>query len=236
MTHNSYFQNFFVPLCASLSDDAFLAFADTALANLQRDPAAHADDVALLGPLVEKLRAAHVQRGPQGRSATAATLGGAVKNFLAWAQLTNTTQVFPAFPNREQPERIAIFPGGMDALYQANQANILERAKYYVEKIATTYGTQTKVDPQEARAQYKTLEDALTGRRTAAAGQKEGAAAVDAEEEAVCEGLYFAYGGLIRRHYRQPEMAYALFPFPRTAGTPADGNLPSLPPPPHPAG
>ena len=176
MTHKTYFQNFFVTLCAALSDDDFLAFADTTLANLQRDPGAHADDVALLQPLVAQLRAAHQQRGPQGRLATAATLRETVKNFLAWAQLTNTTKVFPAFPNRNQPERLAIFPGGMDALYQADhgnllararhyleridifpggmdalyhadQANLLGRARHYLTRIGTTHGAQTKVTP-----------------------------------------------------------------------------------------
>ena len=83
MTHKIYFQNFFVVLCAALSDDDFLAFADATLANLRRAPQGHADDVALLQPLVEQLRAAHQQRGPQGRSATAATLRTAVKSFLA---------------------------------------------------------------------------------------------------------------------------------------------------------
>ena len=236
MTHKTYFHNFFVPLCAALSDDEFLAFADTALANLRRDAAAHADDVAYLTPLVEKLRAAHEQRGPQGQSATAATLRTAVKNFLAWAQLTNTTKVFPAFPNREQTERINIFPGGMDALYQADYTNILGRAKYYLDKIGTTYGTLTKVTPTEAAAEYKKLEDALTGRTTDHATRQEGSAAVDTEELNVCGGLYRAYTGLLHAHFEHPEQAYAYFPFPNTQGTPADGNLPSLPGAPHPAG
>ena len=236
MTHKTYFHNFFVPLCAALSDDEFLAFADTALANLRRDAAAHADDVAYLTPLVEKLRTAHEQRGPQGQSATAATLRTAVKNFLAWAQLTNTTKVFPAFPNQTQAERLAIFPGGMSALYQANQSNVLKRAKYYLDQIGTTYGTQTKVTPTEAAAEYKKLEDALTGRTTDHATRQEGSAAVDAEELKVCVGLYRAYTGLLHEHFEHPELAYTFFPFPQTTGTAADGNLPSLPPVPHPAG
>ena len=230
MTHHSYFFNFFVPLCASLSDDEFLAFADTALANLKRDPATHADDIALLEPLVEKLRAAHVQRGPQGKSATAATLAQAVKTFLAWAKLTNTTKVFPAFPNEAQAERIDIFPGGMTALYQANQSNILKRAQYYADKIGTTYGAQTKVDPKEAAAEYKKLEDALTGRTTDHATRQEGSAAVDAEELKVCVGLYRAYTGLLHAHFENPDLAYAYFPFPNTTGPADAGNLPSPPP------
>ena len=236
MTHKTYFQNFFVALCAALSDDEFLAFAETTLANLERDALAHAEDVAVLKPLVTKLRTAHQQRGPLGKSATAASLRMAVKNFLAWAKLTNTTKVFPAFPDREQKERIDIFPGGMDALYQAKQANILERAKYYTDKVGTAYGKETKVPAAEADAQYQALQEALAGRRTSVTGQKEGAAAVDAEEEAVCHGLYFVYGGLLRQHYLHPDRAYAYFPFPQTTGAADDDNLPSLPVAPHPAG
>ena len=235
MTHKTYFQNFFVALCAALSDDEFLAFADTVLANLQRDAAAHAADVAYLAPLLAQLRAAHEQRGPQGQSATAATLRTAVKNFLAWAKLTNTTKVFPAFPDRMQTERIAIFPGGMDALYRADQTNILSRAKYYLDQIGTTYGTQTKVTPTEATAEYKKLEDALTGRTTDHATRQEGSAAVDAEELNVCQGLYRAYAGLLHEHFEHPELAYAYFPFPNTQGAAGD-NLPGLPGAAHPAG
>jgi hypothetical protein len=229
MTHKTYFQNFFVALCAALSDDEFLAFSDTTLANLGRDAAVHAADIAYLTPLVEGLRAAHAQRGPQGKSATAATLRTAVKNFLAWAKLTNTTKVFPAFPDETQPERIDIFPGGMSALYQANQSNILQRAKYYVDKVGTTYGAQTKVAATEAAAEYQKLDDALTGRTTEHATRQEGSAAVDAGEFKVCLGLYRAYAGLLYEHFEHPERAYAYFPFPNTTGTPADGNLPSLP-------
>jgi hypothetical protein len=223
-----------VPLCAALSDDEFLAFAETTLANLERGPAAHAAAIAYLAPLVEKLRAAHTQRGPQGKSATAATLRDAVKNFLAWAKLTNTTKVFPAFPDRNQKERIDIFPGGMEALYQAKSSNIVERARYYTDKVGTTYGSQTKVAAAEAAAELKKLVDALRGRRTDTADKKEGAAAVDAQEEAVCLGLYFAYTGLLRQHFEQPEKAYTYFPFPQTTGAADDDNLPQLPAPPHP--
>ncbi len=229
MTHKTYFQNFFVPLCASMSDDEFLAFAEAAGANLSREAAAHAADLAYLTPLVESLRAAHGQRGAQGKSATAATLRGAVKDFLAWAKLTNTTKVFPAFPDRNQPERIAIFPGGMDALYHADQSNMLSRAKHYLDQIGTTYGAQTKVDAKEAAEQLQKLTEALTSRTTDHATRKEGSAAVDAEELRVCLGLYRAYAGLLHAHFEHPELAYAYFPFPNTKGTPADGNLPALP-------
>jgi len=235
MTHKTYFQNFFVALCAALSDDEFLAFAETTLANLNRDAKAHAEDIAYLAPLVEGLRKAHAQRGEQGKSATAATLRGAVKNFLAWAKLTNTTKVFPAFPDREQAERVDIFPGGMDALYQADYSNILKRAKYYLDRIGTTYGGQTKVTPTEAATEYKKLEDALTGRTTDHATRQEGSAAVDAEELKVCAGLYRAYAGLLHEHFDNPELAYAFFPFPNTTGAADDANLPALPPAPHPS-
>ena len=235
MTNQTYFANFFEPLCAALSDDEFLAFADTTLANLKRDAPAHADDIAYLEPLVVKLRAAHVARGPQGKSATAATLAGATRAFLAWARLTNTTKVFAAFPDPKQAERIDIFPGGMDALYHANQTNVLDRAKYYLTKIGTTYTTQTKVTAAQAQAQYDALSTALTTRRSHTTDVRQGSAAVDAEELAVCDGLYRAYAGLLHQHYDRPAMAYAYFPFPETTGTPADGNLPSQPPTPHPA-
>ena len=235
MTHKTYFQNFFVPLCAALSDDEFLAFADTVLANLARNNAAHAADIAYLQPLVQQLRAAHEQRGQQGKSATAATLRNAVKDFLAWAKLTNTTKVFPAFPDRNQAERLAIFPGGMDALYQADYSNILSRAKYYLNQIGNTYGAQTQVAPAEAATQLQKLTDALTSRTTDHTARQQGSAAVDAEELNVCQGLYRAYAGLLHTHFEHPEQAYAYFPFPNTPGEAADGNLPSLPARPHPA-
>ena len=234
MTHKTYFQNFFVALCAALSDDEFLAFAETTLANLERDAATHAADIAYLTPLLDSLRTAHAQRGPQGQSATAATLRTAVKNFLTWAKLTNTTKVFPAFPNEMQAERLDIFPGGMSTLYHATQANILSRAKYYLDKISITYGTQTHVTPAEAGTEYQKLKAALTGRTTDHATRQEGSAAVDAEELRVCLGLYRAYTGLLHEHFENPELAYAFFPFPQTTGTPADANLPSLPAVPHP--
>jgi hypothetical protein len=236
MTHKTYFQNFFIALCAALGDDEFLAFADTVLANLGRDAAAHADDLAYLTPLVEHLRAAHGQRGEQGKSATAAALRVAVKNFLSWAKLTNTTKVFPAFPDRNQAERLDIFPGGMDALYQADYTNVLKRAKYYLDRISTTYGSQTKVTPAEAALEYKKLDKALTGRTTDHATRQEGSAAVDAEELKVCLGLYRAYTGLLHEHFESPGVAYTFFPFPNSQGAAADGNLPAVPTPAHPAG
>ncbi|MDO7873523.1 hypothetical protein Q5H93_02180 [Hymenobacter sp. ASUV-10] len=229
MTNKTYFVNFFVPLCASLSDDAFLAFAEAALANLQNDPEADAEDVKALAETVARLRAAHTQRGQGGKVAAAATLQQAVRSFLQWAQLTNVQKVFPAFPDRQQAERIDIFPGGMAALYQANQKNILGRAKYYLDKISQTYGGKTGITPEVAAAQYKTLENALTGRTTHSSEVRSGAAAVDAEEEVVCGALYRAYAGLLHRHYATPELAYAYFAFPQSTGTPADGNLPNLP-------
>jgi hypothetical protein len=229
MTNKTYFSNFFVALCASLSDDAFLAFAEATLANLQNDSKADAEDVALLAETVTTLRAAHGQRGPGGKVATAATLQQAVRQFLQWAQLTNVQKVFPAFPDRKQTERIDIFPGGMEALYRATQQNILGRAKYYLDKISHTYGKQTGITPEVAAARYKTLQDALTGRTTHAAEVRNGIAAVDAQEEDVCEALYRAYAGLLHRHYATPELAYAYFPFPNGTGALADGNLPALP-------
>lgn len=229
MTHTSFFQNFFVPLCASLSDDEFLAFASTVLANLERPGADPAGDAPALKPLVEKLQAAHEQRGPQGKSAPVATLAQATRSFLAWVKLTNTTRVFPAFPSATQPERLAIFPGGMDTLYKANQSNILERAKYYLDKVSASYGKQTGVAVADADAQYALLEAALTSRRTHGTAVREGSAAVDVEEAAVCGGLYLVYTGLLRQHHAQPEQAYAYFPFPRSKGQADDANLPSLP-------
>ena len=98
MTNKTYFLNFFVPLCASLSDDEFLAFAEAVVANLQKDPAANADDLAFLEPQVIALRAAHTKRGVGGKSASTTTLRAAVRDFLAWAKLTNVQKVFPAFP------------------------------------------------------------------------------------------------------------------------------------------
>jgi hypothetical protein len=234
MTNKSYFFNFFIPLCASLSDDEFLAFAEAVLANLQKDPNANADDIAVLEPPVEKLRAAHTKRGVGGKSASVATLKTVVREFLQWAKLTNVQKVFPAFPDRKQTERIDIFPGGMDALYRADQTNILGRAKYYLDKISGTYGKQTGITAADAAKQYKALEEALSGRTTDAASRRGGAVAVNAEEETVCDGLYRAYAGLLHQHYEQPELAYSYFPFPNSTGTVADGNLASLPKP-HPA-
>ncbi|SDY29770.1 hypothetical protein [Hymenobacter psychrophilus] len=229
MTNKSYFFNFFVPLCASLSDDEFLAFAESVLANLKKDSKADAADVAGLEAQVTKLRAAHTQRGISGKSASVATLKQAVRDFLQWAKLTNIQKVFPAFPDRKQAERIDIFPGGMDALYRADQTNLLSRAKYYLDKISGPYGKQTGITAADAAKQYKALEEALTGRTTAATDKRSGSAAVDAEELAVCEGLYRAYAGLLYHHSEHPEQAYAYFPFPNATGTAADANLASLP-------
>jgi hypothetical protein len=229
MTNKTYFANFFVPLCASLSDDAFLAFAEAALANLKKDSKADPADVELLEETVTRLRAAHTQQGPGGKAASTATLKTVVREFLQWAQLTNVQKVFPAFPDRKQAERIDIFPGGMDALYRADQTNILGRAKYYLDKISGTYGAKTGITPEVAAAQYQLLQDALTSRTTHSAEVRSGSAAVDAEELVVCGALYRAYAGLLHRFYEHPDRAYAYFPFPNTTGTPADGNLPSLP-------
>ena len=63
MTHKTYFQNFF----AALSDEEFLAFTETVLANLERDAAAHKDDIAYLMPRLADLRTEHRQRGEQGQ-------------------------------------------------------------------------------------------------------------------------------------------------------------------------
>lgn len=234
MTNKSFFNNFFFALCASLSDDEFLAFAEAALANLKKDPNADAADVAALETTVAQLRAAHTKRGVGGKSASVTTLRGAVKSFLEWAKLANVQKVFPAFPDRKQAERIDIFPGGMDALYRADQTNILGRAKYYLDKISGAYGSKTGITAADAAAQYKLLDDALKGRTTTAADVRGGSAAVDAEEQVVCVGLYRAYAGLLHRHYEHPDQAYAYFPFPNSTGSVADGNLASLPKP-HPA-
>ena len=234
MTNKTYFNNFFVALCASLSDDDFRAFAEATLANVQQDQDADAADVAALTDTLEQLRTAHAQHGVGGKAASVAVLRQAVRGFLQWARLTNVQKVFPAFPEPRQAERIDIFPGGMDALYRADQTNILARAKYYLDKISGPYGQQTGVTPATAAAQYQQLQDALTGRTTHAAEVRTGSAAVDAQEQAVCGALYRTYAGLLHRHYAQPERAYAYFPFPNSTGTATDGNLASRPKP-HPA-
>ncbi len=234
MTNRTYFSNFFVPLCASLSDDDFQAFAEAVLANLQKDPNADAADVAGLEAALVPLRAAHIQHGVGGKSGSVATLRLAVRSFLAWAKLTNVQKVFPAFPDRQQAERVDIFPGGMDALYRADQGTVLNRAKYYLDKISGTYGGKTGVKAADAAAQYQLLKEALQGRTTHAAEVRTGAAAVDVEEQTVCGALYRAYAGALHRHFEHPDRAYAYFPFPNSAGTAADGNLASLPKP-HPA-
>ena len=158
-------------------------------------------------------------------------LRDAVRAFLAWAQNTNVTKVFPAFPDRKQAERIDIFPGGMDALYRANQTNILSRAKYYLDRISVTYGAQTGITPAAAKAEYDKLETALTGRTTDTSAHRLASAAVDEHELNVCFGLYRAYAGLQHRFFEQPEKGYAYFPFPQSTGTAADGNLSNLPKP-----
>ena len=60
MTNRMYFVNFFVALCAAMSDDEFLAFAEAALANVKHDPATDAADLAYLEPLVGALRAVYI--------------------------------------------------------------------------------------------------------------------------------------------------------------------------------
>ena len=230
MTNKTYFINFFDALAASMSDDEFLAFAEATLANLKREAATYAAEIALLEPLVQELRARHAQQGVRGKSATAATLRKVVREFLNYAKLTNTTKVFPAFPDRTQPERIDIFPGGMDTLYDADNTNILARATYYLDKISATYGAKTNVPAQEATDWKKKIKDAIEGRTTDASGQRQVSAAIDEQEAKVCDGLYFAYTGVLRQHYQHPEQAYAYFPFPKSTGDPGkDDNLASLP-------
>ena len=229
MTHKTYFQNFFLALAASLSDDDFRAFAEAVLANLDKD-GSHVAEADFLRAQVADLHTQHQARGVVGgKVASAAVLQAASRKFLKWAQLTNTTKVFPAFPDRNQPERIAILPGGMDYLYQADTSNIVERAGYYLTKISQTYGPQTKVTAAEAAAQLALLTQAGTGNATGKADTKKAAAALDAQEEVVCGGLYRAYAALLAKHWAAPLQAYALFPFPNTAGGPEDGNLPALP-------
>lgn len=229
MTHKTYFYNFFVALAAALSDDEFLAFSDAVLANLKREAAKYATEIAYLEPKVEALRAAHQTRGLEGKSATVTDLRGVVRAFLQWVKRTNTVHVFPAFPDRKQKERIDIFPGGMDALYRADQTNILKRAKYYLDKISGTYGAQTNVTPAEAQAQYAAIEAALTRRTTAVADKRSLSLAVDEQEAIVCVGLYRAYTRLLNEYFEQPLEAYTYFPFPQSTGQPEDANLPSLP-------
>ena len=229
MTHKTYFYNFFVALAAATSDDEFLAFAEAALANLQREAATYAPEIAYLEPQVEQLRTTHQARGVNGKSATATDLRGAVRAFLAWAKLTNTTKVFPAFPDRKQKERVDIFPGGMDALYRADHTNLLKRAQYYLDKISGPYAAQTGITPAQATAQYALLEAALTNRTTDAATRRGHSAAIDEQEEVVCVGLYRAYTRLLNVHFEHPAQAYTYFPFPHTTGQPEDANLSSLP-------
>ena len=121
-------------------------------------------------------------------------------------------------------------PGGMDALYQADNTNILSRATYYLDKIATTYGTQTKVPALDATNWKKKIKDAVEGRTVETGDQRKASAAIDEQEIHVCDGLYFAYTGVQRKHYLQPEAGHAYFPFPESTGKPeVDDNLPSLP-------
>lgn len=230
MTNTSFFYNFFFALAASLSDDEFLAFAEAALANLKKESASYAAEIALLEPLVLELRKRHGQRGERGKSAQAANLKSVVKAFLAYAKLTNTTKVFPAFPDRNQTERIDILPGGMDALYRADQTNILARANYYLDKISVTYGAKTGVAKQEAEGWKTRIKDAVDGRTTETGDQRKASAAIDEQELRVCEGLYFAFTGIQRQHYLNPVQGYAFFPFPQSTGKPEeDDNLASLP-------
>jgi hypothetical protein len=230
MTHKMYFQNFMMALAASLSDDEFLAFATTTLANLDAD-GNYPEAADFLRPQVAELRKQHQARGVVGgKVAASATFQQAVRNFLKWAQLTNTTKVFPAFPDRNQKERIDIFPGGMDYLYRADNDNVVERVTYYLTHISDTYGKQTKVTPAEAAAQLKLLTDAQTGNTTTKSNTQKAAAAIDTQELVVAGGLYRAYATALAAHWAEPLLAYALFPFPNTTGGPDDDNLPELPP------
>ena len=230
MTNKTYFINFFDALAASQSDDEFLAFAEASLANLKREAAAYTAEIALLEPLVQELRARHTQQGERGKSATATTLKKVVRGFLQYAKLTNTTKVFPAFPDRTQTERIDILPGGMDALYHADTTNILSRATYYLDKITATHGAKTGVPVADATAWKQKIKDAVEGRTVETGDQRKASAAIDEQEIQVCDGLYFAYTGVQRKHFQQPEAGYAYFPFPESTGKPEeDDNLSSFP-------
>lgn len=232
MTNTSFFNNFFFALAASLSDDEFLAFAEATLANLQRESTTYAAEIALLEPLVRELRSRHAERGERGKSATAANLRTVVRAFLQYVKLTNTKKVFPAFPDRNQKERIDILPGGMDPLYQADNTNILTRASYYLDKVSGTYGAQTGVPVAEAAEWKQKIKDALEGRTTESSDKRKASAAIDEQEQRVCEGLYFAYTGIQRQHYLNPVKGHAYFPFPQSTGKPeVDDNLASLPAP-----
>ncbi len=229
MTHKMFFQNFFLALAASVSDDDFLAFAVTALANLDAD-GGYPAEADFLRTQVAELQKQHQARGVVGgKVAKSATFQQAVRSFLAWAKLTNTQRVFPAFPDRNQTERIDILPGGMDYLYRADNDNVVERVTYYLDKISKTYGTQTKVTPAEAAAQLKLLAEAATGNTTGKAGTKKASAAIDTQELVVAEDLYRTYTATLAKNWEDPMQAYALFPFPNTTGGPEDGNLPELP-------
>jgi hypothetical protein len=229
MTHKTYFQNFFLALAAALSDDAFLAFAVTTLANLDAD-GSFPEVADALRALLAELKKQHQARGVVGgKVASSATFQQAVRKFLKWVQLTNTTKVFPAFPDRNQAERLTILPGGMDYLYQADNDNVVERSTYYLDKISKVYGAQTKVTAAEAAAQLQLLTETQTGNTTTKANTQKASAAIDTQELAVAGCLYRAYTALLAKHWEAPLQAYAFFPFPNITGAAEDDNLPELP-------
>lgn len=221
MQYRSYFRNFFVPLAASLSDDAFLSFVRQTYENLKADPA-RAAEAALLEPLYQAQRAARQAAGTGGRSGKVATLGQTIREFYAWVRLTNATTVFAKFPLPTQEERLRILPKGVSGIYQADHSELLAEATTYVAGLKLYKDSLGAEAGQQGEAWLTKLEQALAHRGTEVKDRQAASTALDAAEAKTCIGLFRIFGRLLDAYADQPALAYAFFPFPDSAGEAPD--------------
>ncbi|MDQ2769512.1 MAG: hypothetical protein M3Y54_03315 [Bacteroidota bacterium] len=216
MQNQTYYLNFFLPLAASLSDDAFLSFVEQTHDNLLADPA-RAAEASLLAPLYQAQRAARQAAGSGGKSGKAATLGSTIREFLAWVRLTNTTTVFAKFPNPDTEERRTILPHGATGLYDADHGELLTEATTYVDGLKHYHATLGEDAGTQGDAWLLRLGNALGGRGTERKDQKLSGSALDAAEAATCVALFRIHGRLLDAYAEHPAQAAAFFPYPDSA-------------------
>ncbi|WP_210514649.1 hypothetical protein [Hymenobacter terricola] len=213
MQYQSYYQNFFLALAASLSDDAFMAFVEQTYRNLAADPA-RAAEAALLQPLYNAQRQARQAAGSGGQSGKVATLGTTIREFLAWVRLTNATTVFAKFPNPGAEERLTILPHGATGLYDADHGELLTEATTYVDGLKLYQDTLGKTAGEEGDAWLLKLSNALSGRGTEVKTGKVASSALDTAEHATCVVLFRLHGRLLDAFAATPAQAAAFFPYP----------------------
>jgi hypothetical protein len=210
--YQSYYQNFFLALAASLSDDAFMTFVEQTYRNLAADPA-RAAEAALLQPRYDAQRKARQAAGSGGHSGKAATLGTTIRESLAWVRLTNTT-VFAKFPNPDAEERRTVLPHGATGLYDADHGELLTEATTYVDGLKLYKNTLGQEAGEQGDAWLLKLSNALSGRGTEVKTGKIASSALDPAERATCGVLFRLHGRLLDAFAETPAQAAAFFPHP----------------------